>query len=135
MSKHYNVQRYVRNLQFELPIMQNSSHTDPIFKATSIMKITDQYIFQSSVFVFDFITKYLPYSFHQMFRFNNDIPNSRATRQSYLLYETRCKTHFANKLPLYAIPQIWNKWSNLASGITSRSQFKRLIKSSLVLSY
>ena len=85
-------------------------HTDPLFKSTSIMKITDQYIFQSTLFVFDFITNYLPYSFEQIFRFNHDIPDSRATRQSYLLYETRCKPHFANKLPLYAIPQIWNKW-------------------------
>ena len=56
-----------------------NSHTESLFKATSIMKITDQYIFQSTLFVFDFITKYLPYSFEQMFRFNHDIPNSRAT--------------------------------------------------------
>ena len=57
-----------------------NSHTDPLLKATSIMQITDQYISQSTLFVFDFITKYLPYSFEQMFRFNYDIPNSRATR-------------------------------------------------------
>jgi len=103
MSKHYIVQRYFRNVQFGPSIMQTSSPTDPLFKATSIIKITDQYIFQSTIFVFDFITKYLSYSFEQMFRFNHDIPNSRATRQLDLFYETRCKTHFANKLPLYAI--------------------------------
>ena len=50
-------------------------YTDPLFKDTSIMKITDQYIFQSTIFVFDFITKYLSYSFDQMFRFNHDIRN------------------------------------------------------------
>ena len=35
-----------------------NSHTDPLFKDTSIMKITDQNIFQSTLFEFDFITKY-----------------------------------------------------------------------------
>jgi len=53
-----------------------NSHTDPLFKATSIMKITDQYIFQSTLFVFDFITKNIFCSFAQMFRHNHDIPNS-----------------------------------------------------------
>ena len=38
-----------------------NSHIDPLFKATSIMKITDKYIFKSTLFVFDFITKYIPH--------------------------------------------------------------------------
>ena len=107
------------------------SHTEPLFKATSIIKITDQYIFQSTLFLFDFITKYLPYSFEQMFRFNN----SRATRQSDLLYETRCKTHFANKLTLHAIPKIWNKWFLTLPQNRSHSKFKNVMKSNIFSSY
>jgi hypothetical protein len=109
--------RTINNAKFK-------SHTDPLFKATNIMKITDQYIFQSTLFVFDFIKKYLSYSFEQMFRFNHDILNSRATRISDHLYETRCRTNFANKLPLYAIPKIWNKWFHTLPQNMSRSKFK-----------
>ena len=112
-----------------------NSHTDPLFKATSIMKITDQYIFQSTLFVFDFITKYLSYSFEQMFRLNHDISNSPGTRQSDLLYETRCKTHSANKLPLYAIPKIWNKWFHTLPQNMSRSKFKNVMKANMFSSY
>jgi len=82
---------------------------DLLFKATGIIKITDQYIFQSRLFIFAFITKYIPYSFEQMFRFNHDIPNWPAIRQSDLLHETRCTIHFTIKLPLYSILKIWNK--------------------------
>jgi len=111
------------------------SHTDPLFKATNIMKITDQYIFQSTLFVFDFITKYLPCSFEKMFIFNHDIPNSRVTRQCDLLYEARCKTNFANKLPLYAIPKIWNKWFRTSPQNMSRSKFKYVMKANIVSAY
>ena len=99
------------------------------------MKIIDQYIFQSTIFVFDFITIYLPYSFEQMFRFNHDIPNSRAIRQSDLLYETRCKTNFANKLPLYAIPKIWNKWYLTLPQYMSSSKLKNVMKPNIFSSY
>ena len=120
--------RIINNAKFK-------SHTDPLFKATNIMKITDQYIFQSTLFVFDFITKYLPYSFEQMFRFNHDIPNSRATRQSDLLYEARCKTNFANSLPLYAMPKIWNKWFHAMPQNMSRPKFKYTMKIKILSAY
>ena len=55
MSKHYTVlqKRAIRSINNA----KLNSHAEPLFKATSIMKITDQYIFQSTLFVFDFITK------------------------------------------------------------------------------
>jgi len=47
----------------------------------------------------------------------------------------RCLSRFFSNLLLYSLPQIWNKWSNIAYGVTSRGQFKRLVKSTLLLSY
>jgi len=106
----------------------------PFIQSYNIMKITDQNIFQSALFVFD-ITKCLPYSFEQIFRFSHDIPNSRATRQSDLLYETECKTNFANKLLLYAIPKIWNKWFHTLPQNRSRSKFKNVMRANNFSSY
>jgi len=132
MSKHYTVQRYFRNEDFGTSIMQNST---VILTHYSNMKITDQYIFQSTLFAFDFITKYLPYSFEQMFRFNHGIANSRATRQFHLLNETRCKTHFTNELPLYAIPKMRNTWFHTLPQNMPRSKFKYVLKANKLSSY
>ena len=105
-----------------------NSNVHPLFKATSIMKITDQYTFQLTLFVFDFTPKYLPYSFEQTLRFNRDIPNSLATRQSDHLYETKGKTNFANKSSLYAIPKIWNKWFHTLPRNMSSYEFRNVMK-------
>ena len=86
------------------------SHTDPLFKASRILKISDQYVLHSNLFVFDFIAKGLPQSFDNMFIFKRDIPGSRITRQSDHLFEARYRTNFVSRLPLFNIPRIWNKW-------------------------
>ena len=136
LQKHYTAQWFFRKSAIRtINNAKLKSHTDPLFKATNIMKITDQYIFQSTLFVFDFITKYLPCSFEKMFIFNHDIPNSRVTRQCDILYEARCKTNFANKLPLYAIPKIWNKWFRTSPQNMSRSKFKYVMKANIVSAY
>jgi len=99
------------------------------------MKVTDQHIFQSTLIIFHFIQKYLPYSFEQMFRFNHDIPNSRATTQSELLYEIKCKTNFDNKSPLYAIPKMWKELFHTLPQNMPRSQIKYVMKEIIISSY
>ena len=47
-----------------------NSHTEPLFRSSNIMKITDMFDYQSALFIFDFIHDKLPASFRTTFRFN-----------------------------------------------------------------
>ena len=58
------------------------AHTEPLFKSSQILKLTDSYEYQVTLFIFDFISNKLPISFHNTFKFNRDIENARITRQS-----------------------------------------------------
>ena len=59
--------------------------------------------------MFDYIASKLPISFSEIFKFNRDDPDSRSTRQSDMFHIARCPLQFARKLPLYTLPEIWNK--------------------------
>jgi len=86
--------------------------------------------------MFDHVNNKLPVSFDNVFPLNKDVQINYETRQSNLMYIQRCMSCFSSNLPLYALPQIWNKWSNLASGgYLPETIQKRLVKSSLVLSH
>ena len=79
--------------------------------------------------MFDYIQNNLPVSFNHVFPFNRDIQTIRQTRQSDLLYVSRCTSSFASKLPLHTLPKLWNQWANCAS--LSRYQFKQHLKSQI----
>ena len=49
------------------------AHTEPLFKSSLILKLTDLYEYQVTLFMFDFISNKLPISFHNTFKFNRDI--------------------------------------------------------------
>ena len=112
-----------------------NSHTDPLFHSAQILKLDDLYQYSSALFMYDYINNNLPRSFDNIFSLNKDIQTTYVTRQSDQLYIERCLSNFASKLPLYTLPQMWSKWTNIASGVTSRAQFKRHIITSFVLSY
>ena len=110
-----------------------NSHTDPLFRSSQILKVPDLYLYQSTLFMFDYVNKNLPSSFNNVFPYNRDIQTIRQTRQSDLLYVPRCTSSFANKLPFYTLPKLWNQWADCAS--FSRNQFKHHIKSLTMLGY
>ena len=70
------------------------SHTDPLFRASAIMKLHDILEYQEALFVFDFMRNKLPVSFSETFTFNKNVPNARLARQSDLLHIPRCRSHF-----------------------------------------
>ena len=113
----------------------HNSHTDPLFKATEILKISDFYTYQATLFMFDFVNKRLPRSFDGVFLYNRDIYQHYTTRQSHLMHIPRCHKYFASQLPLNTIPNIWNKWANSLPIGLSRGQIKTYIKSALLLFY
>jgi hypothetical protein len=122
-----------------LRIINNANyngHTDPLFKASRVLKLNDLYEHQALLFIFDFISHTLPISFADTFKFNRDNPDSRTTRQSDMLCIARCKLQFARRLPLYAIPEIWNKQSRSYNiDNLSRFQFKHRIQNKFLNAY
>ena len=68
--------RAVNNQKRAIRTINNAkfrSHTDPLFKASRILKILDHYVLHSNLFVFHFIAKDLTQSF------NRNIPGSLLT--------------------------------------------------------
>ena len=49
-----------------------------------------------------------------------------------LLHLARCNSDLSSNLPLYVLPQIWNKWSVLIPERWSRSQAKSQMKNSFL---
>ena len=110
-----------------------NSHTDPLFRSSQVLKVPDLHLYQSTLFMFDYVNKNLPSSFNNVFPYNRDIQTIHQTRQSDVLYVPRCTSSFANKLPFYTLPKLWNQWADCAS--FSRNQFKQHIKSLTILGY
>ena len=46
---------------------QYNSHTDPLFKASKILKLSDLFEYQSALFMYDYLHNSLPESFDNMF--------------------------------------------------------------------
>ena len=112
-----------------------NSHTDPLFQVSHVMKLNDIYEYSTALFMHDFISHNLPKSFNNIFTINRDVPNSRPTRQSELLYVARCPSQFASKLPLYAFPKLWNKWVKRVALTGTRTSAKRLISNFIFKNY
>ena len=57
-----------------------NSHTEPLFRRSHLMKITDIFEYQAALFVFDFKINKLPVSFNYVFTFNRNMSHSCVTR-------------------------------------------------------
>ena len=109
---------------------QYISHTDPLFKASKILKLSDSlFEYQSALFMFDYLHNSLPESFDNMFIKNNQLPNSRTTRQSNLLHIATSRSNFASRLPKFTLPKLWNKWGNNFRKICQDHQWSSISKS------
>ena len=93
--------------------MQNSIHTDPLFKPNGILNLLDLYEHQVILFVFDQLSNNLPDSFLNTFIFNHNMPSLRLTKQSDLLQMARCQSQFTSILLLYTFSLMWNRWTDL----------------------
>jgi hypothetical protein len=112
-----------------------NSHTEPLLKQLSILKLKDLYEYEVALFMYKFTKKELPLSFQHTFHYNHEIHASHSTRQSSHIYIRRCVSRFAKQLPLYNFPVIWNKWCFSLVYKTSVTQVKGQIKSSMLNSY
>ena len=59
------------------------SHTDPLFRKSQVLKLSDMYTLQATLFMYDYTNNRLPSSFSHIFPLNREIQESRLTRQSH----------------------------------------------------
>ena len=112
-----------------------NSHTEPLFKQSNILKLTDLHKYQLAMLMFDFTNHNLPSSFNDMFKFNRDIQQTHETRQSSQIYIPRALNKFVEQLPLFTLPNIWNSLIHTINIETTRSLFKRNMKTTLIEHY
>ena len=112
-----------------------NGHTDPLFKSSGILKLSDILEYQSIMFMYDFLTNELPLSYGGCFVKNSDLPGARSTRQSDLFHVPRCQTNFASKLPVYQMPRAWNKYARLFADLPRKSTVKNTMKNHFLTGY
>ena len=96
------------------------------------MKISDLFLFNAALFMFDYINDNLPISFRNTFQHNRDV-KQRTTRQSNDIHVPRTETKFASVQPVYNFPKIWNTYSNLE--MSSRNRFKNSLRFEFLSNY
>ena len=85
-----------------------NSHTEPLFKKSSILKVQDQFIYEVMLFMYEYFNDRLPMSFRSLFNLNINIQQTYVTRQSNLLHIPQVKSKFGAKLPVFNFPYVWN---------------------------
>ena len=112
-----------------------NSHTDPLFKNMSIMKVCDMVECESLLFMHDYRTNTLPVSFNDNFTLNRQLPQPRLTRQSEQYHVARSRSQFVSRLPLFTIPLLWNKWESPSFSVSTKGQLKSTIKRKFIENY
>ena len=112
-----------------------NSHTDPLFKRSGILKLSDLYQQEVMLFMHDYIHDKLPRSFQNIYHLNRTINVAYETRQSKLFFISRTKSRFVDKLPLFYFPTIWNKLNIQINVDTSYICLKRAIKAMYLTNY
>ena len=122
-----NVNRVHKMQKKSLRIINNKPynyHTEPLFKCCKILKVQDQYIVNSTVFMYKLKHHKHPKSFdplmHDYFG-----PRSRITRQNNNAIQKRARTKFSSLLPYHKLPMIWN---SLSVNLTSSEKLNNLKK-------
>ena len=90
-----------KNDPLEPSIIKNTSYSDPLFKQSGILKISDLYQIEVMTFMHDFANEKLPVSFKDVYKMNCNIRGIYETRQAHFLHIPRTKSRFVDRLPLY----------------------------------
>ena len=103
-------------------------HTDPLFKANQILKITDLYKCHVSSFMYDFTHHVLPGSLERYIVVDTGNNYTITTRHHHHIFKTR-PSRFSSKLPNHNFVNIWNENDeNAVKKICSNSCFVSVIQ-------
>ena len=138
-AKSSFLQPTIKLQKYALRLITNSKyndHTEPLFKTSNILKLNDLYTLEVMKFMHDYMHFKLPTSFNKLFIFNHELRNTLLTRQSNLLHIINPLNRFANALPVYHFPKIWNNISQSVNYQSySKAKLKSHIKHSIISSY
>ena len=110
------------------------SHTDPLFKNNKPLKVQDRYKVQTCTFMHNYVHA----RNKQPASFDNFFPATREyilTRQTFDILRSKARTAFSDKLTKHSLPTLWNSLDNKQKEITTKSTFKRIIKTQKFGSY
>ena len=110
------------------------SHTDPLFKNNQLLKVQDIYKVQTCTFMHNYVhaRNKLPTSFDNFFPAMRE---NILTRQKFDILRSKAHTAFSDKLTKHSLPTLWNSLDNKQKEITTKSTFKRIIKTQIFESY
>ena len=89
--------------------------------------------YQSLLFTYDYLNNKLPSSFDGKFPKNREVLNYKDTRQSDNLFVPNFSSKYAQKLPAYHLPKLWNKWIRLLPDSNKRYSIKLIRNMSNVI--
>lgn len=113
-----------------------NSHTDPLFNALKILKISDQYKYECLLFMHSYLMTTLPQSFDGVFPLIQEIRLNRITRDSTnaKFHIKRCLLSSVEKFPLHQLPTLWNNFPMLLYD-KSKNRAKKIIKTYFISNY
>ena len=115
---------------------QYNDHTDPLFKATRILKLNDLYKQQVALFMYDSCNNKLPKSFQDCYLLHcNSNSHPYPTRSTSLFVTPTPRSDFAANLPYYNFPKIANTYSEYITNAQSRNQMKTTIRNNIIQRY
>ena len=111
-----------------------NEHTHPLFKDLKILKLSDLYSWQVSIFMHKFAHNMLPSSLSPIFTLLGNIHTyqTRNTRNACIPLH---RSAVVQKSLLHLGPIIWNKIDNVLKESNSLSKFKSTLKSSMLKAY
>ena len=110
-------------------------HTDPIFKATSILKVIDLHRLQVCSFMYDLTNNKLPCSLRNYIALENESNYTITTRQQNRIYKTRPRATFSSKLLNHKLNDIWNKIDSHLQQCNPKAKLKLLLHKLFIESY
>ena len=101
-------------------------HSEPLFKTSNILTVTDQYKLNVQIFMHQLKNSKTPQSFSELksIYFTEERPS---TRQQKLATCCRFITTFTSLLPLHRFPKLWNELHPNLHNIISITIFKRKV--------
>lgn len=105
------------------------SHTDPLFSKLKILKFSDLFQFNASVFMYKYTNKLVPESYADMF-----LPLHGSNRTNSYKIDI-IKSNYLSQFPSYFLPKIWNKNNITLKNLGSTNCFKNALRKDILNSY
>ena len=111
-----------------------NAHTNPLFKANSILKIQDITTFNIASIIYLYTTCQLPKTFQHLFKLNSEV-HEYNTRQSQNFHTLSKKSKLSQFSISYMGPLVWNKFKKILDNCKTIYKFKKIMREELISKY